>query len=66
MEFLASPKGQEIYAEQVYEYPVDPNAKVSDIVKSFGDIKPDSLPLADIAKNRKAASVLVDKVGFNN
>ena len=66
MEFLASPKGQEIYAEQVFEYPVDPNAKVSDTVKSFGDIKPDSLPLADIAKNRKAASVLVDKVGFNN
>ncbi len=66
MEFLASPKGQELYAERVFEYPVDPNAKVSDIVKSFGEIKPDSLPLAEIAKNRKAASVLVDKVGFNN
>jgi len=66
MEFLASPKGQEIYAEQVFEYPVDPNAKTSDIVKSFGTIKPDSLPLDAIAKNRKAASVLVDKVGFNN
>lgn len=66
MEFLASPKGQEIYGEQVFEYPVDPNAKTSDIVKSFGTIKPDSLPLDEIAKNRKAASVLVDKVGFNN
>lgn len=66
MEFLASPRGQEIYAEQVFEYPVDPNAKTSDIVKSFGAINPDSLPLDEIAKNRKAASVLVDKVGFNN
>lgn len=66
MEFLASPKGQEIYAEQVFEYPVDPSAKTSDIVKSFGTIKPDSLPLDEIAKNRKAASILVDKVGFNN
>lgn len=66
MEFLASPRGQEIYAEQVFEYPVDPNAKTSDIVNSFGAIKPDSLPLDEIAKNRKAASVLVDKVGFNN
>jgi iron(III) transport system substrate-binding protein len=66
MEFLASPEGQEIYAEQVFEYPVEPNAEASDIVKSFGDIKPDTLPLDEIANNRKAASVLVDKVGFNN
>ena len=66
MEFLASPKGQEIYAEQVYEYPVDPNASVSDTVKSFGDIKPDPLGLDEIAKNRAAASAMVDRVGFNN
>ena len=66
MEFLASPRGQEIYAEQVFEYPVDASAKTSDIVKSFGDIKPDTLALDEIAKNRKAASILVDKVGFNN
>lgn len=66
MEFLASPKGQEIYAEQVYEYPVDPNASVSDTVKSFGDIKPDALGLDEIAKNRAAASAMVDRVGFNN
>ena len=66
MEFLASPKGQELYAERVFEYPVAPGAEASDIVKSFGDINPDTLPLADIANNRKAASVLVDKVGFNN
>ena len=66
MEFLASPKGQELYAERVFEYPVAPGAEASDIVKSFGDINPDKLPLADIANNRKAASVLVDKVGFNN
>jgi len=66
MEFLASPKGQEIYAEQVFEYPVDPNSNASDIVNSFGQIKPDTIPLEEIAKNRKAASLLVDKVGFNN
>ena len=66
MEFLASPEGQELYAEKVYEYPVDPNASASDIVKSFGDIKPDPLSLDEIAKNRAAASAMVDKVGFNN
>ncbi len=28
-------------------------------------MKPDDTALADLAKNRKAASELVDKVGFN-
>lgn len=66
MEFLSSGKAQEIYADQVFEYPVLPGAKVSDVVASFGPIKPDTLPLADIAANRKLASELVDKVGLND
>ncbi len=66
MEFLASTEAQEIYAEQVFEYPVLPGAKVSDIVKSFGEIHPDPIPLNEIAANRKLASELVDKTGFND
>lgn len=66
MEFLASAKAQQIYGQQVFEYPVAPGVEASDIVKAFGDIKPDTLPLADIAKNRKTASELVDKTGFND
>lgn len=66
MEFLASGEAQKIYAEQVFEYPVMPGAEPSDIVKAFGEIKPDTLALADIAANRKKASELVDKVGFND
>src|SRR5690606_5041849 len=41
MEYLASPAAQEIYAEQVYEYPVTPGARPSAIVASFGTLKPD-------------------------
>lgn len=66
MEFLASPQAQEIYAEQVFEYPVMPGAQASPIVKSFGEIHPDPLPLSEIAAHRKQASELVDKVGFND
>ncbi len=65
MEFLASDKGQTLYGERVFEYPVEPGIKPSDIVSAWGTLKPDTLPLADIAKNRKAASELVDKVGFD-
>ena len=66
MEFLSEGEAQKIYAEQVYEYPVLPGAEPSDVVKAFGALKPDPLPLVDIAANRKKASELVDKVGFND
>ena len=66
MTFLASPEAQQIYAEQVFEYPISPEAEASDIVKSFGEINPDTLPLEDVAKYRKQASELVDKVGLND
>ncbi|MDB5555496.1 MAG: iron transporter substrate-binding protein [Rhizobium sp.] len=65
MQFLSEGEAQKIYAEQVYEYPVLPGAEPSAIVKGFGAIKPDTLPLTEIAKNRKQASELVDKVGLN-
>lgn len=66
MEFLASGTAQEIYAEQVFEYPVKPGAEASDTVKAFGEMKTDPLSLNAIAKLRKAASQLVDKVGYDN
>ena len=37
----------------------------SDIVKSWGTLKPDTLPLENIAKYRKQASELMDKVKFD-
>ncbi|WP_425348823.1 Fe(3+) ABC transporter substrate-binding protein [Pararhizobium antarcticum] len=66
MEFLSEGDAQKIYAEQVFEYPVKPGEEASAIVQSFGPIKADPLPLADIAANRKKASELVDKVGYND
>ena len=66
MEFLSSSTAQEIYAKQVYEYPVLDDAKVSDTVAGFGEIKPDTLSLEKIAELRKQASRLVDKVGYDD
>ena len=66
MEFLASDKGQSIYAEQVYEYPVEPGIKPSELVASWGELKPDTLPLAEIAKYRKTASEIVDRVKLDD
>ncbi|MBE7183490.1 MAG: Fe(3+) ABC transporter substrate-binding protein [Methylobacterium mesophilicum] len=66
IQFLSSDKAQQVYAEQVYEYPVEPGLQASTIVQSFGPLKADTLPLVDIAKNRKAASEMVDRVGLDD
>ncbi|MEM9332580.1 MAG: Fe(3+) ABC transporter substrate-binding protein [Pseudomonadota bacterium] len=66
MEFLSSGTAQELYAEVVYEYPLKPGTKPSETVSGFGDIKPDTLSLEKIAQLRKAASKLVDKVGYDD
>lgn len=66
MEFLSSDKAQQIYGAANFEYPVKPGVEADKRTKSWGTLKPDALPLADIAKNRKAASELVDKVGFED
>ncbi len=65
MEFLSSATAQEVYAEKVYEYPVKSGTKISDLVLRFGEFKADTLALDTIAQNRKAASRMVDKVGYN-
>ncbi len=66
IDFLTSHDAQAIYAETNFEYPVTPEVEVSERVKSWGTLVPDSMPLADIAKNRKAASEMVDRVGFDD
>ena len=66
MEFLSTDKAQEVYADVVFEYPLKDGVAVSDRVKSWGDLKSDSISLSDIAKARKTASELVDKVAFDD
>ena len=66
MEFLSTDKAQQLYAEVVYEYPLKPGVPVSQRVASWGELKPDSASLAEIAEARKTASELVDKVGFDD
>jgi iron(III) transport system substrate-binding protein len=65
LEFLTSTKAQQIYAETNFEYPVRTNVPTSKLVDSWGQFKSDEIGLDAIAKFRKTASELVDKVGFN-
>ncbi|WP_436642727.1 Fe(3+) ABC transporter substrate-binding protein [Microbaculum sp. FT89] len=65
IEFLTSDEAQELYAEVNFEYPLKPGVPPSDIVASWGELKADTLPLTDVAKNRAEASALVDEVNFD-
>lgn len=66
LEYLVSDKAQQLYAGANYEYPVKAGVELDPVVASFGELQVDAIPVSDIAKNRKLASELVDKVGFNN
>lgn len=66
LEFAVSPAMQAVYAKENMEYPVIAEASIDPIIAGLGALKVDSISLVDIAKNRKRASELIDKVGFDN
>jgi iron(III) transport system substrate-binding protein len=66
IEWLADDKAQQLYADVNYEYPMKAGVAVNPTIAAYGKLTPDPLPIAKIAENRKTASTLVDKVGFDN
>lgn len=65
LEYLVSDDAQSLYARANYEYPVKAGVALDPVVASFGVLRVDTLPLTEIARHRKQASELVDKVGLN-
>jgi iron(III) transport system substrate-binding protein len=65
MEWLAKPEAQGLYAAANSEYPVVEGVEATDLIKSWGPLKPDPIPLEKLAELRKKASELVDKVRFD-
>lgn len=65
MEFLSSPKAQEIYASQNFEYPIAPGTKPDPLVESWGSFTSDGLNLMEVASQRPTALKLVEEVDFD-
>ncbi|WP_226553633.1 Fe(3+) ABC transporter substrate-binding protein [Celeribacter naphthalenivorans] len=65
IEFLTSKHAQEIYAEVNSEYPVVPGTEASELVKSWGDLHPDNIPLARLAEERAEALRLTEEVDYD-
>ncbi len=66
LEYLISNEAQSIYARGNFEYPVKTGAPADPIVAELGALRPDTLPLLDIARHRKLASTLIERVGFDD
>lgn len=66
IEWLAGEHAQQVYADANYEYPVRAGITINPTIAGYGKLNADPMPIAKIAANRKAASTLVDKVGFDN
>ncbi len=66
LEFLVSADAQHEYASTNYEYPVRAGARIDPLIEALGPLTPDSLPLGRIAEHRKAASLLAERIGFDN
>ncbi|WP_372885933.1 Fe(3+) ABC transporter substrate-binding protein [Shimia sp.] len=65
MEFLTSPKAQEVYAEANYEYPIAPGTKPDALVSSWGEFTADDVNLMTLAAQRPAALRITEEVDFD-
>jgi iron(III) transport system substrate-binding protein len=66
IEWMAGEKAQQMHADLNYEYPARAGIAINKTIAGYGPLKADPMALAQVAANRKRASELVDKVGFNN
>jgi len=64
LEFLSSKEAQEFLANINFEYPVNPQASFSDLLKSWGEFKADDINLNVLGENNSDAVVVFDKVGW--
>lgn len=65
IEFLASVKSQELFAKVNFEYPVNPNANISELLKSWGAFKEDKTSLYKIGNQNIPAVKMFNHVGWD-
>ncbi len=65
MEFLASPKAQEVYAHANFEYPIAPGTQADALVTSWGSFTADAVNLMTLASQRANALRITEEVDFD-
>jgi iron(III) transport system substrate-binding protein len=66
IEWMVGAQAQPMHADMTYEYPIRAGVPINKTIAGYGALQADPMPLSQVAANRKKASALVDKVGFDN
>jgi iron(III) transport system substrate-binding protein len=64
LEFLTGEAAQKVFAEGNNEYPVNPNAEISDTLKSWGEFKEQEIDLSIVGENNTRAIQIFNEVGW--
>ena len=64
MEFLSDAKAQEQFAQANFEYPVNPKVEPSELLKSWGDFKPQKINLSQLGEYNNRAVEIFNEVGW--
>ena len=64
LEFLASPKVQQMFADSNFEYPANPQAAVNPVIAKWGRFKQDDINVASAGEFQAAATRLADRAGY--
>lgn len=64
VEWLSAPEAQGLYSSDNKEYPANPAGAVSDLLKSWGEFKQDSINVAKFGELQSEAVKLMDKAGY--
>ncbi len=64
IEFLSGESAQSTLANINFEYPVNPNVELSELLKSWGSFKLDELNLSVLGENNEKAVMIYDRVGW--
>lgn len=64
LEYLLSADAQKWYAQANYEYPVKSDVEISELLKSWGTFKADTLNLSQLGALNPAAVKLMDRAGW--
>ena len=66
IEWMAGEQAQQMHADLNYEYPIRAGVPINKTIAGYGTLKPDPMPLSQIARTARRLRPLVDKVGFDN
>lgn len=64
LEFLSSPKAQNLFADINMEYPVNPNIKPSPVVSAWGEFKQNRMNVVKAGELQTTAVKLMDRAGY--